>query len=273
MRLVFLAFLLSAIRTVIGYDWVNGNLTLYHSESAYCSPDSYLTRILKEPLDGFVPTYTILDGAHDTHGYIGYQPNKEAITVVYRGSESIDNWLSDLDAVLTTYPLCDGCEVHKGFYTAEQTVLPGVEKEVLRLQTIYPDFGVFVTGHSLGAALATLTAADLSVAGVKNLQLFNYGSPRVGNTAFANFYPTVVPKRNRVTHHKDIVPHCPMHERFTHISGEYYEATDAVSVVACQGNEDPKCSYQWHITSISDHMYYLGLNMGEGAEECSQVVV
>jgi len=264
---------LTALATFVrGYDWVNGNLTLYHSESAYCSPDSYLTRSFKEPLDGFVTTYAIQDSTHDTHGYIGYQTNEEAITVVYRGSESVDNWLSDLDAILTTYPLCDGCEVHKGFYTAEQAVLPGVKKEVLRLQTIYPGFGVFVTGHSLGAALATLTAADLSVAGIRNLHLFNYGSPRVGNTAFADFYPTIVTNRHRVTHHKDIVPHSPMHERFTHISGEYYEATDTVSVVACQGNEDPKCSYQWHITSISDHLYYLGLNMGEGEEECSQVV-
>ena len=110
--------------------------------------------------------------------------------------------------------------------------------EVARLQKIYPSYNVYVTGHSLGAALATLTAADLSNYGIKNVQLYNYGSPRVGNTAFANFYPSLVKTVIRVTHHKDIVPHVPMHERYTHIQGEYYEADDSINVIKRQGNED-----------------------------------
>lgn len=271
MKRILAACVSLLLSTVHGFDWLHGNLTLYHSESAYCDPDSYMSRTYKPPLDGFIPTYAISDLSYDTHGYIGYQPNNKAITVVYRGSESFQNWLSDLDAVLTRYPLCDNCEVHKGFYGAEQVVVPNVISEVWRLQKKYPEYNVYVTGHSLGAAIATLTAADLSHMGVKNVKLFNYGSPRVGNTAFADFYPSIVDSVSRVTHHKDIVPHVPMHERFTHIAGEYYEADDSLNVVECQGEEDKKCSYQWHITSISDHLYYLGLNMGEGKSECAQL--
>jgi hypothetical protein len=268
-----ITFLLALLSLVHAYDWTYGNLTLYHSESTYCSPSTYLTRTYKGPLQGFVPTYAIEDATHDTHGYIGYHAGQKAIYVAFRGSESITNWLSDLDAVLISYPHCSGCEVHKGFYTAEQAVITSIISEVSRLLHVNPTYQVLVTGHSLGSALSTLTASDLVLSGITNVRLFNYGSPRVGNTAFANYYQTIVKDRNRVTHHKDTVPHVPMHERFTHISGEYYEPDNTVRLNVCTGQEDPNCSYQWSITSISDHLYYLGVQMGEGTAECSQVLV
>ena len=109
--------------------------------------------------------------------------------------------------------------------------------------------------------MATLTALDLKSAGVSNIRLFNFGSPRVGNTKFAEYASNTLTDRNRVTHYKDMVPHVPMHERFTHISGEYYEDQDH-SLKACSGYEDGSCSYQWHITNIDDHMNYLQLYMG-----------
>jgi predicted lipase len=206
----------------------------------------------------------MIDNDHDTHGYIGYTESQKAIYVTFRGSESIQNWISNLDAILTSYPLCNGCEVHKGFYTAEQAVFPAVLSQVNALTAKYPSYSVIVTGHSLGAALATLTAMDLLANKVKNVRLFNYGSPRVGNTDFATYTSTVLVDRNRVTHHKDMVPHAPMHERFTHISGEFYEPDDTITLNTCSGFEDPNCSYQWHITSIDDHLWYLGVTLGTG---------
>ena len=82
------------------------------------------------------------------------------------------------------------------------------------------------------------------------------------NTAFANWASDklgVTGARN--THHKDMVVHVPMHERFTHYAGEYYE-DPVLSLKECSGNEDHSCSYQWHKTSIDDHMLYLGKPMG-----------
>ena len=112
-----------------------------------------------------------------------------------------------------------------------------------------------------GAAMATLTAVDLKESGMTPLRMFNFGSPRVGNTKFADWASDYLTDRNRVTHYKDMVPHVPMHERFTHISGEWYEEKDH-SLHECSGKEDDHCSYQWHITNIDDHMHYLNLYMG-----------
>lgn len=271
MRLV--ALLVSLFPSASAYEWFYGNATLFHSESSYCDVDNYLMRNYSGPLSGFIPTVSIKDKLHDTHGYIGYQPITQSIAVAFRGSESVSNWLSDLNAVMTDYPNCQGCQVHKGFYTAEQAVFLQVKNEVDRLLSKYPDYQVLVTGHSLGAALATLTAVDLRSEGIDNVNMFSYGSPRIGNTAFANFYSSLLGNNtNRITHHKDIVPHTPMHERFTHISREYYQPNDSVTLIECNGNEDPKCSYQWHITSVDDHLKYLGLAMGNSESACIQVL-
>ena len=57
------------------------------------------------------------------------------------------------------YGKCSGCSVHEGFYKAEQGVYSTVYDEVSRLVNEYPSYQIVVTGHSLGAALATLRAA------------------------------------------------------------------------------------------------------------------
>jgi predicted lipase len=101
---------------------------------------------------------------------------------------------------------------------------------------------------------------DLIDAGFSPIRMFHFGSPRVGNTAFANYASAKIVDRNRNTHYKDMVPHVPMHERFTHHSGEWYE--DPQGMHQCVGLEDPNCSYQWSFTSVDDHLLYLGLHVG-----------
>jgi predicted lipase len=206
----------------------------------------------------------------DTNGYIGYTPSQSTIYVAFRGSESIKNWVDNLDAILTSYPLCNKCEVHKGFYSAEQDSLTNVLSVVKDLKSKYPSYSVLVTGHSLGAALATLTILDMQKAGISPLRLFNFGSPRIGNDEFAEYASGILSDHSRVTHHKDMVVHTPMHERFTHINGEFYQPGDAVELKTCSGYEDSDCSYQWHLTNIDDHLSYLGVTMGTGG--CSAIL-
>lgn len=86
--------------------------------------------------------------------------------------------------------------------------------------------------------MATLFYMDLlEKQGLTNMKLMNFGSPRVGNDEWAEYASNKIVSKSRVTHHKDMVPHCPMHERFTHISGEYYQ--DDSGLKECTGYEDP----------------------------------
>lgn len=262
--------------SLAAFDMEFGTYALWHSESTYCDPESYLTREQKGKLAGFVPVYSFNDTKHETRGYIGYTESQKTIYIAFQGTDSVKNWVSNLDAVTTSYPHCDGCTVHKGFYKAEQVVINDIFEQVRSLRNRFPDYSILVTGHSLGGALATLCATDLVSSGVSNVRVFNFGSPRVGNTAFAA-YAQELYEHYRVTHHKDMVLHVPMHERFTHLNGEFYESGDGVPVqfVECTSTtkhpEDKNCSYQWHITSISDHLWYMGMTMG--GDGCNGVIL
>ena len=252
-------------KSVAKFDWYTANITVTLSAQAYCNPSLYLTQNYSDYAEGFIPTFNIFNEDHDLHGFIGFKRNDNSIYVVFRGSQSFENFIDDMIFFeVDYYPnLCThNCSVHKGFHTVTQSVVSEVISEVKRLQQIYPEFSVVVTGHSLGAAVATLSAADLVLANVKHVRLFNYGSPRVGNMQSALFISNLISDCNRITHEKDIVPHMPLFDeaKFVHISGEWY--FDEVGVHECEGHEDKKCSFQWYLPSIVDHMHYLHVTMG-----------
>ncbi len=185
---VLVCFLFATVfGTGSSYDYTLGNPSLWHSIVPYCATNSYLNRTYVGYTSTFQATANIKDTSRSTYGYIGVQSNIKAIIVTFRGSEDINNWMSNLDAITTAYPQCNGCEVHKGFYVAEQAVFPAILSEVKSLKAKYPSYTVLCNGHSLGAALATLTAFDLLHNSISPVKLFNYGSPRVGNTAFSNW--------------------------------------------------------------------------------------
>ncbi len=251
-------------------------IALYHSQATYCVLDIDSPSTVYEPsgpLAGFHRTFGVYNGDYDTHGYIGYNLDDNTIVVAFRGSESTANWISDITANLVDYPLCANCQVHKGFYETEQASIVDVLTEVSRLKESMQLATVIITGHSLGAALATYTAVDLQEAGVSNVWLINFGSPRCGNEQFADWCSNTALEGHimRVTHHKDMAVHYPTRGQFSHISGEWYEPDDHVDPVHisyCHGKEDAHCSYQWTFTNVEDHLWYLGLPLGTSEGAC-----
>ena len=134
------------------WDYNQAQISLWLSAAAYCGKSKYESHVFKGPTTGFVVTSIISDTATDTEGFIGYLPSDNSIYVSFRGSSSIRNWISNLDAWKTSYtsfPECN-CQVHKGFYQAEQKVIGGIISEVKTLKSKYPNYAVKVTGHSLG---------------------------------------------------------------------------------------------------------------------------
>jgi hypothetical protein len=244
---------------------------LWLSAATYCSPDTYLTREFVGPTKGFVATKEIYDKKSDTTGYIGYLPSDKHIYVLFRGSSSIQNWISDLDAIktdYTTFPECK-CKVHKGFFDAEQQVASFVVDEVRRLKGELSGYSVTVAGHSLGAALSHLMAMDIKKAGI-DCDVINFGMPRVGTPEYSAFAASKVPSTTRYTHHQDQVPHLPFEDvmSFQHVCTEHYEDADG-NVKKCDSScEDPSCADQFPFaqTNWDDHHVYLGLPL-----ECGQV--
>jgi hypothetical protein len=138
------------------FDLAQAEISRQLSADAYCGKDNYLSHTYEGAATGFEPSYVIYNADDDTEGYIGYLPSNDSIYVVFRGSVSLTNWITDMTTDKTAYssfPECN-CQVHDGFYHAEQRVIADVVNEVSKLKAVYPTAAIKTTGHSLGAALA-----------------------------------------------------------------------------------------------------------------------
>ena len=248
-----------------GFSTAQANTSVYLSAAAYCDKSSYLSRSFKGPAAGFVATSVIHDDRTDTTGYIGYLPSDKSIYVVFRGSVSLKNWIEDLDALkteYTSYPEC-GCQVHNGFFIAEQAVIASIVSEVQNLMSAHPGYKVKVAGHSLGAALAQLAAMDLLKAGIA-CTAYNFGQPRTGDKTYAAFATAALPIW-RMVHNKDQVPHLPFTTsmEFYHVCTEEFEDANH-KLKSCDSScEDTSCAdqYAFSDTNWDDHGLYLNLKM------------
>ncbi|CDF37386.1 Lipase domain protein, putative [Chondrus crispus] len=102
-------------------------------------------------------------------------------------------------------------KVHRGFAIAYRSVAGEVMEKVraLRGEKRRP---VFLTGHSLGGALATICSMDVWVKlelSRREIFVSTFGSPRVGNADFADIYDKVVPLHWRIVVDPDMVAKLP----------------------------------------------------------------
>jgi predicted lipase len=101
-------------------------------------------------------------------------------------------------------------KVHAGFITAYAAVRDDLVSTVSSLLKQKKQRQVFVTGHSLGAALATLAAYDITSACRTDACLYTFGSPRVGNPVFEKNFNAKVKNAFRVKNFDDVVGCVPL---------------------------------------------------------------
>jgi hypothetical protein len=86
-----------------------------------------------------------------------------------------------------------------------------------RNEALAPSATIAVTGHSLGAALATLYVLDNALTNkIKNPVIYTFASPRVGDATFANTFNTLGLASWRIDNLPDIVPQMPL--GYTHVN-------------------------------------------------------
>jgi hypothetical protein len=219
------------------------------------------TACLKYP--GFIP-FTFHDTKANANGFVGYDPSANEIVVSFAGTNplSIKNWIDDLDYFKTTYGHCSTCSVHRGFYESYLAVNSDIMLAVQRLSSTHSTASLAVTGHSLGASLAVLCAAELTVAGFKVNHVYTFGQPRVGDANFEKWYFSKLPFHYRVVHHMDPVPHLPLQAMgFQHMPTEIFYKDSPDQYQVCVGPEDDTCSDQYLADLlITDHLNYCGMD-------------
>ena len=140
-------------------------------------------------------------------------------------------------------------------------------KDVLLAKTKYPTYDIVVTGHSLGGAVASLLGAYLRDMYLK-VDIYTFGSPRIGNDALVKYIYDQPGKTYRLTHYTDLVPRLPpMFWPFCYrhttpelwLEGGPAERTSYSidQIKECQGSASDQCNAGVSIPDIPSHLYYL----------------
>jgi hypothetical protein len=157
---------------------------------------------------------------------IGVNNVRRRITVAFRGSVTILDFRTDAKALLTNVanPVQKGkvMGIHHGFYDylfGSRTTKDGSNKcteimsHVLHLLEQHPGYRLYVTGHSLGGALATLfaveAAADHRIP--CTVTCISIASPKVGSMTFRRAVQDLEGRLRclRIANHKDLVTLLP----------------------------------------------------------------
>lgn len=174
----------------------------------------------------------------------------------FRGSDNVINWVRDFE-FWNIHPEdfegCSGCKVHSGFYHIWNNVKENVMNAISEVgcgqySISEPDNLLYITGHSLGAALTHLAMFTLKDHGWNIAKSYSFEAPRIGNKKFSDAFAARFTAKLpvfRMTHYKDPVVHLPPESfGYSHIAPEVYIDKKG-NYTVCQGAEDNDCADQW----------------------------
>lgn len=159
---------------------------------------------------GFGPPQPFNDGSEDAQGF-GTVAADGTFYLAYRGTQpdKVKDLASDAHFAPTAWP--GPGRVHSGFLAVEQSLSGQVDLWLRDRRGAR----LVITGHSLGAAMATVTAARIPEA-----ELVTIGSPRVGDSDFkAAFAGRSV---RRYVDCSDLVTKVPLAIAYRHLDEERY---------------------------------------------------
>jgi hypothetical protein len=180
-------------------------------------------------------------------GYLVQSRCGRVVVLCYRGTEpgSLGNWLGDLDvgsesSAITAVGGGDGVRVHAGFHLNVQATWLGVLENlelaldgrslaVPSTRVAHPLEALYVTGHSLGGAMAVLFA--LLIASRQSLRsirdrlraVYTFGQPMAACTPLPRWTDAVAGGLFRYVIERDLIPALPPVSwgPFTHLGREY----------------------------------------------------
>lgn len=120
--------------------------------------------------------------------------------VAFRGTSNVENALVDLDLAFAFHQGLK-IQLHQGFANAASAAFADMRPYLDKTQPIR------TTGHSLGGAIAVITAMQLQREGYNLGEVVTFGQPKVTNLAGANAFSSL--PVTRVVTPKDLVPLVP----------------------------------------------------------------
>ena len=195
-------------------------LTASVSAASYETDSAQLNSILSG-LGLTLDKLSIKDSGTGTQGLLAY--NDDIVVLAFRGTEDFKDWLGNAkvwENEIKSGPVCDQTvKVHQGFKDAVHAITRdgALYQRISELQKAGRKF--YITGHSLGGALATLlayfstTESNFKIDGV-----YTFGQPPVGNSGFKQCYDAqLLDKTFRFVNYKDVVPRLKPNDSLKHV--------------------------------------------------------
>jgi len=149
--------------------------------------------------------------------------NDQTCLLAFRGTQPnmLRDWLYDLDCRFVPAPGGMTGNVHVGFLNALNVIWPVVSEA---LQKERGRRSLWITGYSLGGALAVLAAARLHFTQSQPVNgLYTYGQPRVGDPEFCTCFDQGFGDSTfRFVNFHDIVPRVPLRNMGYEHSGKFF---------------------------------------------------
>ncbi|EIW51601.1 alpha/beta-hydrolase [Trametes versicolor FP-101664 SS1] len=221
------------------------------ARAAYCSPSVVKTWSCGDAcnaIPGFQPALTGGDNAALQYYFVGYWPSQKAVVVAHEGTDPTQ-FLADLTDInivqtaldTTLFPgVPSNVLAHSGFVQEHAKTAASILATTKSLLAANGASTVITVGHSLGGAVAELDALmfTLNLPSTVHIKSQTYGTPRVGNPAYATFFDSKVSDFKRINHASDPVPIVPGRGLgFQHPHGEIHIQADN-SAVSCPGDDD-----------------------------------
>lgn len=189
---------------------VSPALTDNHLKIAHMCRDVYCHKI--ESCETFVSTDT---GAQATVALDGSQA-----VVCFRGSDSATDWWHNFKMCrvpfLSRMHKKAGLEVHSGFFISHNSIKSKIYAKLNAIVESGKCDSILFTGHSAGATLAAISAFDFQNSSNLPVEVVTFGSPKIGNDAFAFEFNSKI-KCARIVNDNDGIALTPLFSGYRHV--------------------------------------------------------
>lgn len=150
--------------------------------------------------------------------------HQDYLCIAFRGTDELADWLDNLN-VFSTKELFG--EFHRGFWQSVEDVWPSINAKFRQLQQQTPR-PLFITGHSLGGAMATIAAAKLVHEDKPFTSVYTFGQPRALTRDTARIFNSECQSRYfRFHNNNDIVTRAPARVMgYSHIGSYLYISSE-----------------------------------------------
>lgn len=174
--------------------------------------------------------------------YAFLSENEENIVITFRGSESGDRADYLTNSKFNQTQFTRNGTAHSGFVEALEQVENELLEELEERLAAGPDKSVWVSGHSMGGALATLFC-------IRNSDsidaLYTFGSPRTVGQNLAEHWSEKLPIF-RIVNNNDIVARVPSPPFYQHVGKTYFITAERELIVSPEMGEKWKELFKGH---------------------------